>query len=426
MAVSEVMGFPLPRRVIDRAQQINSTTMLGHFAKLREIKAELWRAIFEYHVYAPIFIGRARQLAPLEAYEICDVFLAACRQARTSVISVAERAIRAEIPNLVKAFSCEIDPDHKIVRRWIEDLRALETGVVPIELGALLREHRIHVRKTPRFSRYVHDLAALQSKYLRMHQELVVANLRLVGSSAKRLMYRFTSIEDLGSEGTIGLMIAVHRFDPAMGNKFSTYAVHWIRHMITRRQQSDDLVRIPVHMQEKARRIDYVRRRYCSENGADPTQEELLEIVNEGRPVRNHIKGHEVNLLDRRPTSLLSLDKTIGFDDMTLLDVIPDRSVVIDRQYEIQNLHEIVEEVLHTLPDVEAEAFRFIAGMLDEDPSVTEQPTLASIGEKYDLCRERIRQLSLIAAEKIRRELKRRKFARSMRHVMGRIPVAAE
>lgn len=412
----------LPHHVMRRAMRLSNDELLERFHELRSTKIRLWQKVLGYHVYAPLFLSWFSKREPALSVELlrhAQPLLEACTIMRSASFAQGERALVKHCRELAELVATEFDPDHKALRLWIRELVSTKNGVITVELARLLAEHHTKFRRSARFCAYVDEIHGLEQLYERQHKPLVVANLRLASAAARKMIYRYTSPEDLGSEATIGLMTAVHRFDPTRGIRFSTYAVHWIRHLVMRAQQYDDLVRIPVHMQEKYRWIERVRARLRDEDGVEPTNDRLLEVVNEGRADPRHVKPHEVAMLDRRSTSLLSLDKTIADldDGYTLLDVLPDNSKLIDEEQASSELREIVDETLAKMSPVEADAFRFVSGISDDDPAnASIKLTLAVLGERYSLSRERIRQLSLSAAEKIREEIRRRKVVRSFRH----------
>jgi len=422
----------LPHTIMKRATRFSNDELMRRFRELRVTKIRLWYKVLDYHVYAPLFLSWFAQREPTIGKELAphaQPLLETCAGMRSITGSFVrgQRELRQQSLELAKGIATQFDPDHKVLRSWIRELARARDGVVSVELARLLSEHRTKFRRSERFCTYVDEIRELQQSYDRQHQTLVVANLRLAGSAARKMTYRYTSPEDLGSEATIGLMTAVHRFDPQREILFSTYAVHWIRHMVMRTQQCDDLVRIPVHMHEKFRKIEHVRDRLREEDGVEPNLDRLLEVVNEGRADPRRVKPHEVAMLDRRASSLLSLDKVVGeFEDgYTLLDLIPDGSTQLDEVRACTELREIVDATLARMSEAEADAFRFVSGISDDDPSNRSvKLTLAVLGERHRLSRERIRQLSLSAGEKIREEIRRRKVVRSFRYLTDQGSVA--
>ncbi|RLE36156.1 hypothetical protein DRJ12_04620, partial [Candidatus Acetothermia bacterium] len=124
------------------------------------------------------------------------------------------------------------------------------------------------------------ELEELVRKGKEARERLIVSNLRLVVSIAKRYMNRGLSFLDLIQEGNMGLMRAVEKFDYKRGYKFSTYATWWIRQAITRAiADQSRTIRVPVHMIETVRELNRIKREYIQKHGAAPTLEDLSEIT---------------------------------------------------------------------------------------------------------------------------------------------------
>ncbi len=231
----------------------------------------------------------------------------------------------------------------------------------------------------------------------------VKANLRLVVSIARRFNYGRMALADLIQEGNLGLLKAVERYDYKRGFRFSTYASWWIRHAISRALADKGReVRLPVHMIDAQHRLTKARRQLTSKLGRQPTTEEIAEATN-----------MPADKVEKMRTWLLevsvSIDKPVGDDEGRVLGEIledPDREPASPTQeLEWAALTTEVREVLRELRPIEADILcqRFGLG--------TEQElTLKEIGDKYNLSRERIRQLQEQALEKMRRALGRRDF----------------
>jgi RNA polymerase primary sigma factor len=260
-------------------------------------------------------------------------------------------------------------------------LRALEreVGLPRKRLGAALAEI---VRR---------DLEVRQAK-----KELMEANLRLVVSVAKRYLGSDLSLLDLIQEGNIGLMKAVDRFQYRRGFKFSTYATWWIRQAITRAiADHSRTIRIPVHMVETLNRISRVSRQMTNELGREPTPEELAQ--------RTGIPAKKVRLIlesSRRP---LSLEAPIG-EDSELGDFLEDKSAGSPNDSLLsQDLATQVERALATLSPKEKEILRLRFGLGDEG-----EHTLEEVGRRFQVTRERIRQIEAKALRKLRHPLRGR------------------
>src|SRR5207253_1695916 len=191
------------------------------------------------------------------------------------------------------------------LQKYQEKLRELETfyGTTHNELRTTIREIRAGEEE------------ADQAK-----QELIVANLRLVVSIAKRYTNRGLQFLDLIQEGNIGLMKAVEKFEYRRGYKFSTYATWWVRQAITRAiADQARTIRIPVHMIETINKLIRTSRQLIQELGREPTNEELAERME--MPVS---KVRKVLRIAQEP---ISLETPIGEEDESHLgDFIVDRS----------------------------------------------------------------------------------------------------
>jgi RNA polymerase primary sigma factor len=227
-------------------------------------------------------------------------------------------------------------------------------------------------------------------------RELMEANLRLVVSVAKRYLGSDLSLLDLVQEGNIGLMKAVDRFQYRRGFKFSTYATWWIRQAITRAiADHSRTIRIPVHMVETLNRISRVNRTLSNELGREPTPEELARHTG--------VPSKKVRLILESSRKPLSLETPIG-DDSELGDFLEDRSAGSPNDSLIsQDLTAQVEKALAMLSQKEKEILRLRFGIGEEG-----EHTLEEVGRRFDVTRERIRQIEAKALRKLRHPLRGR------------------
>ncbi|HEX6836081.1 MAG TPA: sigma-70 family RNA polymerase sigma factor [Polyangia bacterium] len=231
--------------------------------------------------------------------------------------------------------------------------------------------------------------------------DFVKANLRLVVSIARRFNHGRMALADLIQEGNLGLMKAVERYDYRRGFRFSTYASWWIRHAISRALADKGReVRLPVHMIDAQHRLTKARRQLVGALGREPNAEELAKATS--MPV-DKIEKMRSWLLEQS----VSIDKPVGDDEGRVLGEVledPDREDISPTQdLEWEALTSEVQELLRELRPIEADILRQRFGLETE-----QELTLKEIGDKYNLSRERIRQLQEQALAKMRRALARR------------------
>ena len=247
------------------------------------------------------------------------------------------------------------------------------------------------------------DLAIrIKNGDMEAQNKLVKANLRFVVSVAKMYQNQGISLGDLINEGNIGLVKAALRFDETRGFKFISYAVWWIRQgIMSAIADQSRVVRLPLNRVGNLNKLGKAYRELEQEYERKPTTEELAKILD--------ITSDEVAYILQIASRQVSVDAPIASSDenkSTLMDVLynedqsmPDKVLIDD------SLKNEVADILSTLDEREAEVLRLSFGIGNN-----QKATLEEIGEKFNLTRERIRQIKETALRKLRSSKKSRKL----------------
>jgi RNA polymerase primary sigma factor len=234
---------------------------------------------------------------------------------------------------------------------------------------------------------------------------MIKSNLRLVVKIAMDYKDFGLPLLDLISEGNIGLIKAVERFDPRKGGKLSTYAAWWIKQSIKRALANQSkTIRLPVHLVDKISKMRRMAMQLSEKLGREPTDEELAIELQIPTSKVAHLKSVSV-----RPASL---DAPIGEDDgaATFGEIVGDDSAVSPYEgLREKNLNADLHEMVGALDEREAEIIRLRFGLDGHD-----ELTLEEVGKRFNVTRERIRQLEYIALSKIRKAMSRNEAIRSV------------
>lgn len=221
-------------------------------------------------------------------------------------------------------------------------------------------------------------------------RRLVEANLRFVVSVAKQYQNSGLDLCDLINEGNLGLMKAARRFDPTRGFKFISFAVWWIRQSILQAISGQGrMVRLPLNQVGIINRINRKKASFLQENEREPSDAELAELMD--------ITPDKIGEALSHSSPHLSFDKPFGEDeDGTLLDVLPDTdSTPADDPLSKESLRIDLETVLLVLNKRERDIVRMAYGL------GCQEMTLEEIGSRFDLTRERVRQVKEKAIRKM-------------------------
>ena len=226
-------------------------------------------------------------------------------------------------------------------------------------------------------------------------ERLTKANLRFVVSVAKQYQNQGLSLPDLINEGNVGLIKAAEKFDETRGFKFISYAVWWIRQSILQAiAEQSRLVRLPLNQVGSVNKITRELNKFEQEHERKPSVDEIAERVD--------LPEDKIADAMKANSRHVSMDAPIADgEDSSLIDFLPGDSSNTDRELAIESLKAEVSRILKLLTDKEQKVLRAFFG-IDGSPEMT----LDEIGEKYNLTRERVRQIKEKALRRLRHNTK--------------------
>lgn len=225
--------------------------------------------------------------------------------------------------------------------------------------------------------------------------KLVVSNLRLVVSIAKRFRNQGLDMEDMIQEGNLGLIHAARKFDPSMGNRFSTYATWWIRQAVMRAiANKGRSIRIPVHVRSQISRIKRYAKEFRQSHGRFPTEAELSVAL--------ELPPEEITRLVTSSSSIASLDETMpGSDKDTIGSFIEDQfSALPERMAEQTMLRRGIDRLTRYLSPLEKTAISYLYGL--EGDGLYDSKMVAA---KLNIDVAELRRIQKRSLKKLRRHL---------------------
>ena len=314
---------------------------------------------------------------------------------KSSLLEEVKRSRVRDDP--VKTYLREIGKVPLLTREEeVELAMRMETGVYStdrLEHAKLAEDHGMSLLS----DKEKNELREMVQTGREAREMLTVSNLRLVVSIAKRYMNRGLSFLDLIQEGNMGLMKAVEKFDYTRGFKFSTYATWWIRQAVTRAiADQSRTIRVPVHMIETVRELKRAKREYTQKHGATPTLEDLSRLTG--------MSIDKIKRVENVSQYTTSLERPIGEENEdTLGDFIEDPSSPSPTKETFRLfLKEQLDRALSQLDERESEILKLRYGLEDSHPR-----TLKEVSLKFNITRERVRQIEIKAIEKLKHPSRR-------------------
>ncbi len=329
-----------------------------------------------------------------------QLFRARKSKKSTKAYEAAFEETRNELTSLFSQFSFKgtiyedfVEQIRQLRMRILKLTRQLEADPDNTELLDAINEYELQLwMPIPHFLEEYRHMRESLKEAQKAKNEMIMANLRLVISIAKKYTNRGLAFLDLIQEGNMGLMKAVEKFEYRRGYKFSTYATWWIRQAITRSiADQARTIRIPVHMIETINKLMRVQKKLVQDLGREPTPEEISAECS--------MPPDRVRAVLKMAQQPISMQQPVGdSDDTSFGDFLEDKSAENPMEgASFASLREKLEIVLNTLNERERSVIEQRFGMKDGTPR-----TLEEVGRQFNVTRERIRQIEAKALRKLR------------------------